>query len=118
MLQESAILAASPADTRPASAVSHGVGLAGLAGLLAWLAIAHRLGADGPWAALVGVAACGVPMVLWSLLVDRVHGHASTGIDWASARPWRASIDISLVKLTGLWATWAGIALIYATGRW
>ena len=117
MLQESAILAASPADTRPASAVSHGVGLAGLAGLLAWLAIAHRLGADGPWAALVGVAACGVPMVLWSLLVDRVHGHASTGIDWASARPWRASIDISLVKLTGLWATWAGIALIYATGR-
>ncbi len=117
MLQESAILAASPADTRPASAVSHGVGLAGLAGLLAWLAIAHRLGADGPWAALVGVAACGVPMVLWSLLVDRVHGHASTGIDWASARPWRASIDISIVKLTGLWATWAGIALIYATGR-
>ena len=117
MLQESAILAASPAGTRPASAVSHGVGLAGLAGLLAWLAIAHRLGADGPWAALVGVAACGVPMVLWSLLVDRVHRHASTGIDWASARPWRASIDISLVKLTGLWATWAGIALIYATGR-
>ncbi len=105
------------ADPRPASAVSHGVGLAGLAGLILWVAMARHFGMDGPYAALVNVAACAVPMILWSLLVDKVHRHPSTGIDWASRRPLRETIDVSLVKLTGLWVTWAAIALIYATGR-
>lgn len=106
----------SPA-VRPASAVSHGVGLAGLAGLVAWVATCRVYGLDGPYAALFNLLACGVPMVLWSLLVDRVHLRASTGIDWRLVRPWRETIDVSLTKLAGLWATWAGIALIYATGR-
>ncbi len=105
------------ADPRPRSAVGHGVGLAGLGGVAAWMAAARALGLDGPYAALVNVAACAVPMVLWSLLVDKVHRSPSTGIDWGAARPWRETIDGSLTKLAGLWATWAGIALIYATGR-
>ena len=117
MYLDSALAPANRADPRPASAVSHGVGLAGLAGLIAWIAVARHFAMDGPYAALVGVAACGVPMILWSLLVDRVHRHRSTGIDWAAPRPLRATIDTSLVKLTGLWVTWAAIALIYATGR-
>lgn len=104
-------------DPRPASAVSHGVGMAGLAGLAAWIALARHHGMDGPYAALAGIAACGVPMVLWSLLVDRVHRHASTGIDWTVARPWREAIDVSCVKLAGLWFTWGAIALVYATFR-
>ncbi len=108
---------ASRVDPRPASAVSHGVGIVGVIGLIAWTAIARYYGMDGPYAALVNVLACGLPMVAWSILVDKVHRRPSTGIDWSNPKPWRETIDISLVKLVGLWATWAGIALIYATGR-
>jgi Isoprenylcysteine carboxyl methyltransferase (ICMT) family len=103
---------------RPASAVSTGVGMAGLAGLFIWLIIALTFGMDGPYAALMNVAFCGVPMVLWSLLVDRVHRNPTTGIDWDSPpKSSREILDISLTKLTGLWATWALIAAIYAVAR-
>ncbi len=117
MYQDATFASAERADSRPASAVSHGVGLAGLAGVIVWIAIARHYGMDGPYAALVNLLACGIPMVLWSLLVDKVHRNPSTGIDWANVRPLRETIDISLIKLVGLWATWAAIALIYATGR-
>lgn len=106
-------------DPCPPSAVSHGVGIAGLAGLGAWTMIARHYGMDGPNAGLAAVVACGVPMVLWSLLVDKVHRNASTGIDWHGApRPWRAAMDISLVKIAGLWATWLAIAIFYCIARW
>ena len=105
------------ADPRPRSAVGHGVGVAGLVGLTGWIVVARTFGMDGPYAALVGVLACGLPMVAWSLAVDKVHRRASTGIDWAHPRPWRESVDTSLVKLAGLWATWGAIALVYATFR-
>ena len=49
------------------------VGLVGLAGLFAWAAVARTFGMIGPLAALTALVACGVPMVLWSLLVDKVH---------------------------------------------
>lgn len=117
MYHDAALPPAVRAVPRPVSAVSHGMGLAGLAGIVAWIAIARHYGMDGPYAALVNIAACAVPMVLWSLLVDKVHRRPSTGIDWSARRPWRETIDISLVKLAGLWVTWAGIALVYATGR-
>src|SRR3546814_4558608 len=65
---------------------------------------------DGPVSAIASVLACGVPMVLWSVLVDKVHRNPSTGIDWSRRRAWRETIDISLTKLAGLWATWALIA--------
>ena len=102
---------------RPISAVTHGVGLAGLAGSLAWIAIARWQHLDGPYAALVHLLAVGLPMILWSLMVDKVHRHPSTGIDWAHPRPARETLDISLTKLVGLWATFAVIGIIYATGR-
>ena len=117
MYHDPALATATHAGNRPASAVSWGVGIAGLAGLAGWIAIARHYGMDGPYAAIVNVAACGVPMILWSLIVDKVHRRASTGIDWATPRPWRETVDISLVKLAGLWATWGVIALVYATGR-
>lgn len=105
------------ADPRPRSAVSHGAGIAGMAGLLAWTAVSLVYGMDGPYSAMVNVLACGVPMVAWSLVVDKVHRNASTGIDWAMRRPWRESLDISFVKLAGLWATWALIGVAYGTIR-
>ncbi len=110
-------LARATADPRPPSAVSTGVGVAGLAGLLSWVAVARWFHMDGPYSALVNVACCGLPMVLWSIFVDKVHRNPSVGIDWAHTRPWRETLDISLTKLAGLWITWVGIALIYATGR-
>ncbi len=104
-------------DPRPRSAVSGGAGLCGLVGIALWLAIARWYGMDGPYAALVNVVACAVPMVAWSLIVDKVHRNASTGIDWSARRPVRAMLDTSLTKLAGLWATWAAIAVIYGAVR-
>lgn len=102
---------------RPRSAVSAGAGVSGLVGVALWIGVAGLLGLDGPYAALVNVAACAVPMVLWSVLVDRVQQAPTTGIDWRTVRSWRESLDTSLVKLAGLWATWGTIALLYGTGR-
>ena len=117
MYHDRALAAQVKADPRPRSAVSTGCGLAGLAGLLGWIATARWFGMDGPYAALFNIAACGLPMVLWALIVDKVHRNPSTGIDWANPKPWRATFDISLTKLAGLWLTWAGMAVIYGTAR-
>src|SRR3546814_16469771 len=69
---------------RPRSAVSAGVGVVGLVGLLSYLLLAryapeiaaflgidwgNRGRMDGPVSAIASVLACGVPMVLWSVLV-------------------------------------------------
>ena len=106
-------------DPRPRSAVSAGTGLAGLAGLFMWVVVARHFTMSGPFAALTALFACGVPMVLWSLVVDKVHRNPTTGIDWdGRPRPLSETLDISLVKLGGLFATWGTIACIYAVGRW
>jgi protein-S-isoprenylcysteine O-methyltransferase Ste14 len=118
-------------DPRPVSAVSSAVGLCGLAGLVIAILIARNFGsiaaslgylgmprlADGPLSAVMAVGFCGLPMVLWSLCVDKVHRHASTGIDWSIKRPVAEVLDTSIIKIAGLWATWALIALVYATFR-
>ena len=105
-------------DPRPRSAVSHGVGVAGLIGLAAWILIARQYGMDGPYSALAACLACAVPMVIWSLLMDKVHLRPSTGMDWQNPKPFKQTFDISLVKLASLWATWGIIATIYCVGRW
>ena len=104
-------------DPRPHSAVSTGVGLSGLAGLAVWMAVARQYHMVGALAAVATILACGIPMVLWSLLIDRVHRSSTTGIDWALRRPYSQSLDISVAKLAGLWATWAIIAAVYAISR-
>jgi len=117
MYHDPKLAADAKADPRPRSAVSTGVGMAGLAGMALWTMFATIYKLDGPYSALVNVVACAVPMVLWSILVDKVHRNPSTGIDWSSPRTLRETLDISVTKLTGLWLTWGGIALIYATFR-
>jgi protein-S-isoprenylcysteine O-methyltransferase Ste14 len=116
MFHDSALTKA-VADPRPVSAVSTGAGLAGLVGVIVWIALSRAVGMDGPYAALVNLVACGLPMIVWSLAVDKVHRRPSTGIDWSLARPWRETLDVSLVKLAGLFATFAALALIYGTAR-
>jgi len=119
MNAETKIDSVAPADPRPASAVSALVGLVGLAGLLAWTLAGRLFGLSGPAAALGAMIACAVPMVLWSVLVDKVHRNPTTGIDWdAPPRPIRETIDISFAKIVGLWVTWAAIAALYGIGRW
>lgn len=117
MYHDAALGARAGADPRPRSAVSSRVGLVGLAGLICWTAIAFHFRLDGPYSALVNVAAAALPMVLWSVFVDKVHRNPSTGIDWSLKRPLKETIDISLTKLAGLWLTWAGIAVVYAVVR-
>ena len=91
------------ADTRPVSAVSTAVGVSGLCGMVLAVIIARNFGhigaalgfqgwpalADGPYSAIVALVFCGLPMVLWSLLVEKVHLRPSTGIDWSLKRPCR-----------------------------
>ncbi|GAA0763670.1 protein-S-isoprenylcysteine O-methyltransferase Ste14 [Erythromicrobium ramosum] len=125
-----------PPLRRPESDVSTGVGFAGLAGLFVWIAfcrsypeIAGVLGLggglsgergvlSGPYAALAAMLFTAVPMALWSVLIDKVHLRPSTGIDWKLARPIAEVLPVSVVKLCGLWATWALLAAFYALARW
>ncbi|QVM84250.1 methyltransferase family protein [Novosphingobium decolorationis] len=117
---------------RPASDVSAGVGLVGLAALLCWLLICRnwaslaamfgipgpRAPMSGPYASLAALFVTGTAMSLYALFVDKVHRNPSTGIDWARPRPWRAVREISITKIAGLWATWVGIGLFYCIARW
>jgi len=122
--------ASNPAANRPASDISAIVGWLGLGGLVLWVMVCHfwpeivvalslpsraeRL--TGPNAALMGLVFTALPMVLWSVLVDKVHRRPSTGIAWDKPRPVSAIVDISITKLAGLWATWALIAGFYWFG--
>lgn len=105
-------------SARPRSAVSSGVGVAGLAGLIGWFLFARHFGMNGELSALASVFATGLCMVAWSLFVDKVHRNPSTGIDWSLRRPWAEVNDISPTKLAGLWATWAVIAFVYCIMRY
>ena len=125
-----------PVPSRPPSDVSTGVGLAGLAGLLVWIAacrsypdIAAMLGLggelspargvlSGPYAALAAMLFTALPMAAWSVLIDKVHLRSSTGIDWQIRRPLAEIMPVSVVKLCGLWATWALLAGFYGLARW
>lgn len=120
----------------PRSDVSTGVGLAGLAGLALWIgfcrsypAIAEAVGLSGPlggergvlsgpYAALTAMVFTAAPMAAWSVLVDKVHLRPSTGIDWSLRRPLPEVMPVAVIKLVGLWSTWALLAGFYALGRW
>tara|TARA_B100000678_G_scaffold274566_1_gene265773 strand:- start:1039 stop:2361 length:1323 start_codon:yes stop_codon:yes gene_type:complete len=117
MFHDARLTPRSATDGRPRSAVSGGCGAAGLAGLCLWVAIARHYGMDGPFSALVNLIFCAVPMIGWSLIVDKVHRDPATGLDWGNPRSWREAIDGAIPKLVGLWATWAAIAGVYATMR-
>ncbi|MGI8942811.1 MAG: methyltransferase family protein [Qipengyuania sp.] len=116
----------------PKSDVSAVTGLLGLASLLAWIALCRswpeisawfdlpgpREPMTGPHAALTGLVIAAVPMVLYSVIIEKVHLRSSTGIDWSLARTRRHGFDTAIVKLIGLWATWAVLAALYCLGRW
>jgi len=111
--------AQAPHDPRPRSAVSSGVGLVGLFGLVAFALVGRQFGMVGPLAALAALLACGVPMLLWSIFVDKVHLSPTTGLDWSNPPRKLADVaDISLVKIVGLWTMWGIIGSAYCIARW
>ncbi|BBC72300.1 protein-S-isoprenylcysteine methyltransferase [Altererythrobacter sp. B11] len=117
---------------RPASDVSWRVGLVGVATLAGWILlcrswpalVAHfglpgpRAVMSGPHSALLCMVLVGLAMASWSVLVEKVHRRPSTGLDWDHPRRWGATLDISLTKIAGLWATWLIIGALYCLGRW
>lgn len=116
----------------PPSDVSAAVGLVGAVALGGWVLICHlwpkimdalalpgpRAPLSGPSAAFLGILIAALPMVVWSVLIDKVQRDPATGIDWAHPRPWGADRNTSATKLVGLWATWGMIAAFYCLGRW
>ena len=116
----------------PKSDVSAGVGIAGLLGLFAWVLFCRtyplisefldlpgqRDVLSGPNASLVAMLATAGPMVIWSIFVDKSHLRPSTGIDWKLKRPISAIRDVAIVKIAGLWVTWAIIGALYTLCRW
>jgi protein-S-isoprenylcysteine O-methyltransferase Ste14 len=116
----------------PQSDVSAKVGLAGLCGLALWIILCRNWASiadhfalpgpheplSGPYAALAALLASALPMILVSVLADKVHLRPSTGIDWSAPRRLGDVIDISITKLAGLWATWALIGFLYCIARW
>ena len=120
----------------PRSDVSTGVGLAGLLGLIVWIAvcrafptISESLGLSGelspargvlsgPYAALAAMLFTAGPMAAWSVLVDRVHLRPSTGLDWKLKRTVEDVWPISSIKIVSLWTTWAILAVLYSLCRW
>ena len=119
-------------DRRPTSDVSPAVGLVGLFALLAWVWIARdwagiaefwnlpgpREPMVGPNAAIAGLVFITIPMVAWSVFVDKVHRRPSTGIDWSLAKTRKADLETSLTKIAGLWATWAILVALFCLCRW
>ncbi|WP_232491604.1 methyltransferase family protein [Novosphingobium kaempferiae] len=115
---------------RPVSDVSAGVGLSGLAALVAWLLVCRnwafiaealalpgpRAPLSGPYASVATLFFTGAAMTAWSLLVDKVHRRPSTGIDWS--RRSSGTLDVSITKIASLWATWAAIGFFYCVCRW
>nr|WP_137676089.1 protein-S-isoprenylcysteine methyltransferase [Parerythrobacter lutipelagi] len=120
------------ASKPPASDVSPAVGLVGLIGLLGWIMFcrnfadiaewlnlaAPRQPLSGPYAAVMALVFSAGPMVMWSVFVDKVHRRASTGIDWDNPRPVGHDLNVSVVKIAGLWATFAILAGLYCLARW
>lgn len=117
---------------RPVSDVSPVVGVLGVVSLLGWFAICRqwpeisaaldlpgpRARMDGVYAVLTGLVVACLPMVVWSLLVDKVHLRPSTGIDWSLARTRKPDAARCVTKIAGLWTTWAIIAGLYCVSRW
>lgn len=120
------------ATAPPSSDVSAGVGLAGVVTLIAWLLVCRnwagiaehlalpgpRAPLSGPYAAVATLFLTGAAMSAWSLAVDKVHRRPSTGIDWSRRRVLSETLDISITKIAGLWATWVAIACFYCICRW
>lgn len=99
--------------TLPKSAVSHATGLVGAAGLVVALYFMMGSEINAAIAALIAMAAVSLPMLAWSILVEKVHRNESTGLDFSNPRPRSDTLKTTRVKLIGLLGTWLLLGLGY-----
>lgn len=98
---------------RPASAVGQATGLVGVAGVALTLIVI--IGSDIPIGTqtILLLFSAAVPIVLWSLLIERVYRNPTTGLDFSAPRPLSETLATTKVKLVGLWSTWVALGLFY-----
>lgn len=101
----------STAVERPKSVTSFALNLAGPAAALVAMVVLRGMHRTGPEAVFLVCVAGVVPVVLFDMLVLRVHRRETTGLDWNK----RATPDLARVatKLLGLAATVAPAGLAY-----
>jgi hypothetical protein len=93
-----------PGTKRPESEVSEKTGLVGVVALLV-LTVSGLIAAPPVELAiplvLIGTA---LPMVLWSLLAEKVHRRKTTGLNFSLRHPRKEVMAITITKLIGLLA--------------
>jgi len=108
-----------PLPALPASAVSHGCSLAGFAGMVLGAVLLARGSSLSPLEkCLVMIASAVLPMVVYSVVVDRVHRNPSTGLDWSSPRPWGEVWQTTRIKWLGLSAAVVCLGVVYFSVRY
>lgn len=98
---------------RPRSAVASATGWVGIAGGATTLYLLFGTDISLGVQAVLMMLSVSVPMVLWSVLVERVHRNPTTGLDFTAPRPLAAAWETTKVKLVGLYATWLALAVAY-----
>ncbi|MEO0713491.1 MAG: DUF1295 domain-containing protein [Pseudomonadota bacterium] len=101
---------------RPQSAVSAATGLVGLVGVLVaylWIMDRDLNAAQAPLALIAGAA---LPMLLWTVLVER--SHQASGLSREPVRSIDEAKTSTRTKLIGLWSTWALILFVYFLARY
>ena len=98
-------------DGPPVSATSPWISLMGLGGFALGMVLVDSLTLSRVGVILVILACTGAPMLLVDILILKAHRRPSTGLDWD--RPGEFNLGRSAIKLLGLSATLAVLALGY-----
>jgi protein-S-isoprenylcysteine O-methyltransferase Ste14 len=98
----------------PASATSGLCSLIGLAGFIGCMAYFPSSGLSNVHRAIIAIAATALPMLIYDVLVTKVHRRPSTGLDWSGkAQPSAPDPLRCTIKLLGFAATLALIGFAY-----
>lgn len=102
-----------PGARRPESEVSEKTGLAGVVALLVLTVAGLIAGPSVELAIPLVLIGTALPMVIWSLLVEKVHRRKTTGLDFSLRHPRKEVLAITITKLIGLFATFGVIGAFY-----
>ncbi|MCB1884969.1 MAG: DUF1295 domain-containing protein [Geminicoccaceae bacterium] len=108
---------AKAAPVRPQSSVSVATGLVGAAAVSLMVLLLATLDLSLEAKIFACFAAAALPMMLWSILVEKVHLRPSTGLAAVRQRDYAASLRNAGTKLLGLAVTFGLIAVFYWSFR-